>query len=173
VAGARRLENEIRVGLEQQQQPETVSATTVVAAPDPLAVISFGKPVRRHVRDFGTLFALICFGIATWQWYKGRPISSYSLWLLPGVVFGVLGWFIPRALLPIWRGWMKFAHYLSIVMTAVLLTLTWCIGFLPMALVLKLVGIRRVNLAYRDGSESYWEKRDPKYDDFKRLELQY
>ncbi len=173
MAGARRLENEIRVGLEERQQVEPVRAITAVTTPDPLAVISFGKPVRRHVRDFGTLFALICFGIAAWQWYKGRPVSSYSLWVIPGVVFGALGWFAPRVLLPVWRGWMKFAHYLSIVMTAVLLTLTWCIGFLPMALVLKLVGIRRVNLSYKDGSESYWEKRDPKYDDFKRLELQY
>jgi hypothetical protein len=116
---------------------------------------------------------LLFIAVAAWQWYKGRPVSSYALWLIPGIVCGVLGWLAPRVLLPVWRGWMKFAHYLSIVMTTVLLTLTWCIGFLPMAMLLKLIGIRRVNLSYKDGSESYWEKRDPKYDDFKRLELQY
>ncbi len=172
MAGARRLENEIRVGLESQEGTRQMQNSALVVV-DPLDQVSFGKPVRRHVRDFGTLFAAICFGIATWKWYKDQPLSACGLWLIPGVAFALLGWCAPRMLLPVWRLWMKFAHYLSIVMTAVLLSLTWCIGFLPMAMVLKLVGIKRVNLAFKDGSPSYWEKRDPKYDDFKRLELQY
>jgi hypothetical protein len=140
---------------------------------NPLDELSFGKPVRKHVRDFGGLFALIFLGIAAWQCYKGKPVSSYGVLIVFGCVFGVLGFCAPRVLLPVWRAWMKFAHYLSIVMTSVLLLLTWCIGFVPMAFVLKLVGIRRVDLSYQDGRQSYWEPRDPKYDDFKRLELQY
>ncbi len=172
MAGARRLENEVRVGLDEPEKMEALHAK-VQHVVDPLEVLSFGKPVRRHVRDFGTLFAAICCGIAAWQWYRERPFSAYSLWLVPGVAFGLLGWCAPRILLPVWRGWMKFAHYLSIVMTGVLLTLTWCIGFLPMAMILKAIGIGRVDQSYKDGRASYWEKRDPKYDDFKRLELQY
>jgi hypothetical protein len=90
-----------------------------------------------------------------------------------GVAFGVLGLLAPRVLLPVWRAWMKFAHYLSLVMTGVLLTLTWCFGFLLISSILRIIGIRRIDMAYGDGRSTYWEKRDPKYDDFKRLELQY
>jgi hypothetical protein len=172
VAGARRLENEVRVGLESVASVELSSQRTSTNV-NPLDELSFGKPVRRHVRDFGVLFALIFFGIAAWQVYKGRTMSSYGVWVALGAVFAALGLLAPRVLLPVWRAWMKFAHYLSIVMTSVLLVLTWCLAFLPMSFVLKLVGIRRINVSYRDGSPTYWEKRDPKYDDFKRLELQY
>lgn len=145
-----------------------------VAAPtDPLDVVSFGKTTRRHVREFGALFAAICFGVAAWKLYRGHDLSALLYWIVPGVVFAGLGWCAPRALLPVWRGWMKFAHYLSIVMTAVLLGATWCLGFLPMALALKLIGIKRIDKSFRANRPTYWEPRDPKYDDFQRLKLQY
>lgn len=172
MAGARRLEDEVRVGLELvESKPAFVDSAP--RSVDPLDVISFGKPVRRHVRDFGVLFAAICLGVAAWQAYKGKPASSFCVWAAVGVVFCVLGVFAPRALRPVWSGWMKFAHYLSIVMTFVLLLVTWCVGFVPMAIGLKFFKVRRMDLSYRATTVSYWETRDPKYDDFKRLELQY
>jgi hypothetical protein len=42
-----------------------------------------------------------------------------------------------------------------------------------MAYLLRILGIKRIDVTYRSGVESYWEKREEKYDDFKRLELQY
>jgi hypothetical protein len=172
MAGARRLENEIRVGLERESLKVVVDNSTIVTT-DPLEQVSFGKTARRHVRDFGTLFGVIGIGVAAWQVYKEKPVASYGTWAAIGAAFLLLGRCAPRLLLPVWRAWMKFAHYLSIVMTTVLLVLTWCIGFLPMAFLLRVCGIRRIDMKYGDGRESYWEKRDPKYDDFKRLELQY
>jgi hypothetical protein len=165
------LEDKIRVGLEA---PVTaVSSTPAVAPVDPLDVVSFGKTARRHVREFGTLFGVICFGVAAWKVYRGHELSACLYWVVPGFAFAGLGWFAPRVLMPVWRGWMKFAHYLSIVMTALLLGVTWCLGFLPMAFVLRLVGIKRIDMSFRADRPTYWEPRDPKYDDFQRLKLQY
>ena len=172
MAGARRLEDEVRVGLELVESKPAI-VDNVARSVDPLDVISFGKPVRRHVRDFGVLFAAICLGVAAWQAYKGKPASSFCVWTAVGVVFGVLGLFAPRALRPVWSAWMKFAHYLSIVMTFVIILLTWTIGFVPMAASLKVLRIKRMDLSYRSGAVTYWESRDPKYDDFKRLEQQF
>jgi hypothetical protein len=171
MAGARGLENKIRVGLEDPVV--AVSNVPVAASVDPLDVVTFGKTTRRHVREFGTLFALICFGVAAWKMYRGHEFATCLYWAVPGLAFAGLGWLAPRLLLPVWRGWMKFAHYLSIVMTAVLLGVTWCIGFLPMALVLRIVGIKRMDMSFRADRATYWEPRDPKYDDFQRLKLQY
>jgi len=172
MAGARRLENEIRVGLEEPVAVVGVKQEAAVMV-KPLDVISFGKSARQHVREFGALFATICFSIAAWKIYRGDDLVRGLLWMVPGAVFWILGVFAPSLLLPVWRGWMKLAHYLSIVMTAVVLSVTWCLGFLPMALILRLTGVKRIDRSFGVGRESYWETRDPKYDDFKRLKLQY
>jgi hypothetical protein len=47
------------------------------------------------------------------------------------------------------------------------------VGFLPMAFALKVLGIRRMDTSFKADRATYWEPRDQKYDDFKRLELQY
>ena len=164
------MENEIRVGLEDSVI--LTSSDRTAQRVDPLDVVSFGKTARRHVREFGALFATICFGVAAWKLYRSHEMSSIAYWLAPGALFALLGWFAPRVLLPVWRGWMKFAHYLSIVMTAVLLGATWCLGFLPMALILRIVGKKRMDMSFRSNRATYWEDRDPKYDDFQRLKLQ-
>jgi hypothetical protein len=58
-------------------------------------------------------------------------------------------------------------------MTCVILGLVWTIGFVPMALVLKALRIKTIDTSFRANVDSYWEKRDVKYDDFRRLEQQF
>jgi hypothetical protein len=132
-----------------------------------------GKPVRQHVREFAAIFATIFCAVGAFKLYRGAPLSLGLIWGGCGIGFAALGYTAPAVLHPLWRAWMKLAHYLSIVMTFVILSLAWSIGFVPMAYILKIVGIKRIDVSYRSGVDSYWEKRDPKYDDFKRLELQF
>ncbi len=170
MAGAGGLANEIRAGLEDQV------ATSVVAKREPKNPLDetwFGKPVRQHVKEFGALFGAIFFGVCAAKLYKGQPLSVCVLWFALGSVSAVLGYLVPRALLPLWRGWMKLAHYLSIVMTFVILGLAWTIGFIPMAYVMKLFRVKSMDLSYKAKVTTYWATRDSKYDDFKRLEQQY
>jgi hypothetical protein len=150
-----------------------VASPQAVVPVDLLEVVSFGKTARQHVREFGALFATICFGVAAWKMYRGHNFRAALYWIAPGVLFAATGFYAPRLLMPLWRGWMKFAHYLSIVMTAVLLGLVWVIGFLPIAGIMRLAGIKRMDLSFRADCESYWEPRDTKYEDFQRLKLQY
>jgi hypothetical protein len=171
MAGARRLANEVRTGLEE----------AVVTRPDPvmkkaLDVLDadwMGKPTRVHVRDFGILFATISLGVACFKTYQVGVSPTSLSWTFAGIAFGILGYRAPRALYPLWKGWMKLAHYLSIVMTFVIMLLTWTIGFVPMAMLLKALRVKRMDLSYRSGAATYWESRDPKFDDFKRLEQQF
>lgn len=171
MAGARRLVNEVRTGLEEAIVTPPVGTPLKVV--DVLDTEWMGKPVRQHVREFATLFAIIFTGIGSYKTYHGGVSTASLAWALAGIAIGLLGYRAPRLLHPVWKGWMKLAHYLSLVMTFVILLLTWCIGFIPMAYLLKALRIKRIDLSYKSGATTYWEIRDPKYDDFKRLEQQF
>jgi len=172
VAGARGLAHEIRVGLESSESVTAV-AEQISKKRDPLLELSFGKPVRQHVKEFGLLFAVIGTCVAAVKLYRGRETTEWMMWLAPAMLFAVLGLYAPRVLLPVWRAWMKLAHYLSLVMTSVVLTIAWCVGVIPIAGVMKIFGVKPMDLSYGANRTSYWETRNPKYDDFKRLELQW
>jgi hypothetical protein len=170
VAGAGGLANEIRAGLEDQV---AASLVTKREPKNPLDDVWFGKPIRQHVREFGAVFGTIFMGICAVKLYKGQALNSCAVWFALGAVTALLGYLVPSALLPLWRGWMKLAHYLSIVMTTVILGLAWMIGFIPMAFLMKVFRVKSMDLSYKADVSTYWATRDSKYDDFKRLEQQY
>jgi len=171
MAGARRLANEVRTGLEEAVVTHPISITKDVV--DVLDTSWMGKPVRTHVREFAVLFAIIFTTIASYKTYKFGISATSLAWALSGVIIGLLGYRAPRLLHPLWKGWMKLAHYMSFVMTSLIMALTWIIGFVPMAMLLKVLRVKRIDLSYKSGATTYWETRDPKYDDFKRLEQQF
>jgi hypothetical protein len=171
VAGARRLANEVRVGLDNT--PQEAPRTVVKKQTSPLDERWMGKPVRQHVREFGAVFGTLFFIVCAVKLYKGVPFEECAGWAAAAAVSAALGYFFPRVLVPLWRAWMKLAHYMGLVMTFVLLSVAWTIGFVPMAYLLKILRIKSMDLRYGANIDSYWEKRDAKYDDFKRLELQY
>jgi len=171
VAGARRLANEVRVGLENapQEAPKPVASKERSSLDD----VWMGKPVRRHVREFGAIFAALFLVVCAVKMYRGQDPAVCWAWGTAGALTAMLGYCVPTALLPLWRGWMKLAHYLSLVMTFVILLVAWTIGFVPMAYLLKILRIKSIDVSFRTACPTYWESRDTKYDDFKRLELQY
>jgi hypothetical protein len=164
------LANEIRAGLEKGVNLSVVSPSKPKSKLDE---ISFGKPVRQHVREFGAIFATICVAVCAVKLYKGQPFENCALWGALGAIFAGLGYLAPAVLHPIWQAWMKLAHYLSLVMTFLILAVAWCIGFVPMAGIMKAFRIKTIDLSYKADVQSYWVARDPKYDDFQRLNQQY
>lgn len=74
---------------------------------------------------------------------------------------------------PLWKGWMAFAHKLSLVMTFAILSFAWTVVMMPMALLLKVLRIKVMDTSYKTGAATYWENRDPKFDNFKLLERQF
>jgi len=165
------LANEVRTGLEESVVCLSVANRDQVV--DVLDSNWMGKPVRSHVREFAALFAIIFTGIASYKTYKYGVTPASLSWAIAGILLGLLGYRAPRLLHPIWKGWMKLAHYMSIVMTFVIMSLTWTIGFVPMAMILKALRIKTMDLSYKSGATTYWETRDPAHDDFKRLEQQF
>ena len=171
MAGARRLANEVRTGLEDAVVTHPMQSKKEVL--DVLDTQWMGKSTRVHVCEFAVLFAIISLGVAIYKTYSYGVSTESISWTFAGIIIAILGYRAPRVLYPLWKGWMKLAHYLSVVMTFVIMLLTWVIGFVPMAILLKTLRVKRIDLSYKSGVETYWETRDSKYDDFKRLELQF
>lgn len=173
MARARRLADEVRAGLNGTPDMTGKNADKVIK--DPLSEISFNKPIRVHVREFGAIMGCACLVVAGIKaWAHGREsIVGICIAFAIGALFVALGYGAPRILHPVWKLWMKLAHVLSIVTTAIVLGAAWTLAFLPMALLLRILKIKVMDLTYKSGAASYWEPRDPKYDDFKRMERQF
>ena len=132
-----------------------------------------GKPVTRHVRDFGYLVGAICLLIGAAKLYLGGHALMASLWIAVGFALALGGAFSPATLKPVWFYWMKFALLLGLVMTFLLVSLAWFVMFIPVGLFFKLIGKKTVNVEFRSSKASYWDDRDEKTNDFKLLERQF
>lgn len=182
MGGARRLDDEVRVGLEERFEVVAggvsgrgaLPSSTLGAAPkDPLDELWFNKPIRQHVREFGAIFGVLFLILASVALYRGKAVSVWGTWAALGIFVPALGYLAPNVLRPVWRGWMKLAHYLSIVMTGVILVVTWVFGFMLISAIMRLCGVKRMDRSFKSGATTYWVTRDTRADDFKRLELQY
>jgi len=125
------------------------------------------------VRQFGVLFACIFGVIAAWHCYRHASLTTAGLITLVLAVLFLAGSRAPRVLFPVWAGWMAFAEKLGVVMTFLLLVVGWVLAFVPISLVVRVLGIRVMDMGFRESVPSYFIKRDPKLDDFKLLERQF
>lgn len=170
MAGERGLAREIRTRLESDlEQPMTDSSQPVNA----LEELSFNKPVRQHVKEFGALFGIIGYVVASILIYKYGFSLTAGVWVAAGTIFAALGYAAPAVLYPVWKGWMTLAHYLGIFMTSVILTIAWTIVLVPIAMLLRLIGKKVMDTSYGAPVDTYWEERDEKCHDFQLLKRQF
>ncbi len=117
------------------------------------------KKSNKELRKFALIMTIafaIIGGIALW---RGREWGQYALYL--SVFFLVTGGLLPRLLAPIEWAWMKLAHYLSIVVTFIILTLTFYLVITPLGLMMRLFGKDLLSLKFEPDRSSYWIKVDP------------
>lgn len=120
-----------------------------------------GRRFAFLVGGAGAVCALLAVG-------RGHPIGGG----VAGVVAVTLlcaGVFFPARLRRVEAAWLSLSHALSRVTTPVMLTVVWLVGFVPMALLLRLVGKRP--LARADNAPTFWQDRDASHrrSDPKRL----
>lgn len=141
--------------------------------PEKIDEIWYKKPVRQHVKEFAVVFAFILVAIAGYQVYREKPADlPFALISVAGVLMA-LGYKAPIVLHPAWKAWMKFAHVLGFFMTGLILGIAWTIVLLPVALILKIISKKVMDLTYKAPVSTYWEDRDTSKDDFKLLERQF
>ena len=113
----------------------------------------------QELRKFGIVMA-VGFGVigSIFLW-KDNQAWRYLYGI--GGFFLLFGLVIPKVLAPIEWVWMKFAHTLGIVMTYILLTITYIVVITPIGLVMRLFGKDPLNRKFDKTLTSYWVSVDP------------
>jgi len=132
-----------------------------------------GRRVRDHVRDFGALFALIALGFAGYFAWHDRGFVSYGPLLGLAALLYSAGRAFPQLLHPFWRAWMGLAKILNAVVTPVLLSIVWFVCVIPIAMIMRIAGVKRLDLAFQTGRVTYWQSRPRDAQDFKLMTRQY
>ena len=98
--------------------------------------------------------ALVIVSIAAVMCWKGNTHWRYAAVI--GSLFGMLGLTVPFALAPIEKVWMAFGEKMSVVMTFVLLTLTYFLVMSPLGLLIRLLGKDLLSIKIDRSAKSYW-----------------
>ena len=90
-------------------------------------------------RSFGLLFAAVGSGFAAWSWYAGRSVLAVALLVL-ALVCLTLALAAPRYLAWPNRLWFRLGMALNAVVSPVVLFVMFALMFVPIALVMRIMG---------------------------------
>ena len=111
----------------------------------------------KDIRKFGLIgvvfFGLLA-GVALW---RQKPLPTYAFGAL-SFLFTAFCLF-PASLTPVYRGWMRVAHAIGTVVTAVILTLAYYLVVTPFGLGKRFFGGRPLPLKPDKKRSSYWVSR--------------
>ena len=112
-------------------------------------------PDRKGLREFGLVTGGILAGLfgLFFPW-----LLEFSIPVWPWVVGGALGvWALvaPMSLRPVYHWWMRLALLLSRITTPIILGIVFYLVFLPVALVMKLIGRDPMARRFDEGATSY------------------
>ena len=113
---------------------------------------------RRTITSFALIVSGALLVIAAYQRWRGaEPWVGITLVSIAAVL-SLLSAVAPRALHPVYRGWMRVGEALGWINTRILLTLVFFLVVTPIGLLMRLFGRSPITTARRD---SYWTDVEP------------
>jgi hypothetical protein len=119
------------------------------------------NPSGRVLKQFAALGALFFAGLSFWDAVLApdRQLFRGVFFAGSAAVVGSLGFFRPRALRPIYVGWMIVAFPPGWLVSRLALGTVFYGIFTPLALALRLVGRRSLECRLQPEQPSYWTAR--------------
>ncbi len=117
---------------------------------------------RRRALTFGA-GALVVLGLFAWGLHRKHHLLASELVGGIGAATFLCSLVSPALTLRIRAAWMAFAHALGYVNSRILLSVIFFVVVTPIAVALRLLRRRPIDLAWRsvDASASYWFRRPP------------
>jgi hypothetical protein len=117
------------------------------------------NPTDRMLRQFSAIWIFFFGGIATWQeFHHHRHTLALILGVL-AVTLGPLGLTWPRAMRPVFIGWMALVYPIGWTVSRIVLGTIFYALFTPMACVLRLVGRDELRLKPHPDAPTYWQSK--------------
>jgi hypothetical protein len=126
---------------------------------------------NHDIRKFGAVglcFFGILFAIGLWR-YKTIVTYIFGFFSFLGLCFLV----IPSPFRPVYKNWLKLAHFIGVMMTSVILTVAYYIIVTPTALVKRMLGGRPLPTAPNKNATTYWVSRPEPAQPKKRFVKRY
>jgi hypothetical protein len=126
---------------------------------------------KREIRKFGAI-ALCVFGalLAAGLWREKIPISiCFGILTL----FGMLFLLLPAQFKPAYLAWLRAAHFMGTLTTALVLVLAYYLVITPTALLKRIFGGRPISLSPDPRVSSYWVARSEPAQPKERFEKRY
>lgn len=120
------------------------------------------EPTTETLKSFGVLMSFVftlILGVSVWR--RGEILTGHLILTALSSYFLLSAILIPRTLAPVEKLWMQFAERLSVVMTFVIMTITFIFMVTPIGLLLRLFGKDVLQLKIERDRKSYWEPMDP------------
>jgi hypothetical protein len=119
--------------------------------------VSLNSTDTKQIRKFG-LIALIFFGclFAIGLWVE-KPFPIYLFGSLSALGLGFI--LFPNQLRPVFVSWLKIAHYIGKIITALVLTLAYFLVITPAALIKRIFGGTPLPIKPDKNVSSYWVTR--------------
>ena len=115
---------------------------------------------KSEMRKFSWVMASALAIFGALSLYKGNHKISILLWSL-GAMFLGCGLFLPLALVPVYRVWMKFAHVLAWINTRIILGLFFYVILTPISILMRVTHRDVLRRKFDRSSSSYWHIRKP------------
>jgi hypothetical protein len=111
----------------------------------------------REIRRFG-LVAMVFFGaLCALGIWKARPLPTYLFGFL--CALGLCFLLLPSLSRPIYHGWLKVAHLIGTIITAILLSVVYYTVITPSALIKRVLGGPPLPTKPDKKASTYWVDR--------------
>lgn len=110
-------------------------------------------------RSFGIVFAVVFTLIGLFPLWVGADVRIWAL--LCGGVFLGLAFIAPGVLAPLNRAWFRFGLLLHKIISPLVMGLMFFAVFMPIGLLMRVLGKRPLDLGFDRHVNSYWVHRTP------------
>lgn len=111
----------------------------------------------REIQKFGTI-ALLFFGsLCALGLWRQKPFAAYLFGFLSVLGLGFI--VLPSPLRSVYELWLKIAHFIGTIVTAIILALTYYMVITPAALLKRVFGGRPISIKPDKEVSSYWVSR--------------
>lgn len=110
-------------------------------------------------RSFGFVFAVVFVIIAVWPLWYGGALRWWSVGV--AAAFAVVAMAIPRVLALPNKLWLKLGLLLGKIVSPIALGILFYLVFMPIGMVMRLLGKDPLKLKRDPAAASYWVDREP------------